>query len=136
MEDRRIPKMIDPRLERLLISLGDVARIVADSPVGSRRQTGKERVAQREGDRRAGRGRQGLGTRLLGDTRVEHDLRLTPEDRLWIPRDRDHGHAQPLELAHEPEQLIGGAALRQQDRHVVPVDDAQIAVQRVHWMEE
>src|SRR5439155_7454950 len=51
-------------------------------------QRDRQRVAQREGDRRAGRGRQGLGTRLLGDTRVEHDLRLTPEDRLWIPRDR------------------------------------------------
>src|SRR5881396_1831627 len=52
---------------------------------------------------------------ITGDP--ESILGRQAEDRLWIPRDRDHGHAQPLELAHEPEQLIGGAALRQQDRH-------------------
>src|SRR5207253_8163551 len=50
--------------------------------------------------------------------------------------DLDDWYAETLQLIDEAEQLIGGAALRQDDADVVPAHDAEVAVQRIDGMQE
>src|SRR5881296_342189 len=95
-----------------------------------------EGVTERQRRGGAGSGRQRLGARLLRDACIEDDVGLTSEGRVRITRKGDDRHAEPLELTHEAEQLVGGAALREQDGDVISADEAQVAVQRVHRMEE
>ena len=111
------------------------SEVLAAEPLLLEQRDG-EGVAQGEGGGRAGRRGEDLGARFFRDARVEHDVRLARERGLGVAGDRDHGHAEALQLAHEAEQLIGAAALREQDRRVVPADDAQIAVQRVDGVQE
>src|SRR5205085_5692650 len=99
-------------------------------------QRDAEAVAERQGGGGARGGRERLRARLFGDARVEHHVGLTGEDRVRLAGDGDQRYAQPLELAHEAEQLVRRAALGQEDRYIVPAHDPQIAVERVDRVEE
>ena len=95
-----------------------------------------EGVAQRQRGGGAGGGRERLGARLFGDARVEHHVHLAGEHGVGVARQGDQAHAQALELAHEAEQLVRRPAPGQENGHIVPPDDPQVAVQRVDGVEE
>ena len=95
-----------------------------------------ERIAQGERDRGTRGWRECFRTGFLGDRGVEDDGRLAAQRRIGVACQRDDRHAQPLELIDQAEQLVGGPALRQHHADIVATHDAEVAVQRVHGMEE
>ena len=61
---------------------------------------------------------------------------MPSERRIGIPGQRDDRDSQAFQLTDETEQLVGGAAFREDDGDVLTSHDAEVAVQRVHGMQE
>ena len=95
-----------------------------------------ERVAQHERGGGARRRREIVRTRLFPHRRVERDVAVPAECRRRHPGDRDRLYTEALQMGQKPEQLVGLAALGDENRDVVIADDAQVTVYAVHGVQE
>ena len=69
-------------------------------------QRNRERIPQGQSRRGAGRGRQRLGTSLLGDAGIEHHRRRSREGRVGRPGEGDVGDAESFQLIDQTEELL------------------------------
>jgi hypothetical protein len=74
--------------------------------------------------------------RLLGHGAVQHELGVSGEGTVYPPGHGDGPYAHPPQVLHQPAQLFALPALAEQDGHVAAPHDPQVAVQRLHGVEE
>src|SRR6266550_9218990 len=137
-EDRQIERQHDVPDAQQQLASQDAAgmqrgEILAAKALDFEQRYG-ERVTQRERDGCARGRREGFGAGFIGDRGIEHDRRLPAQRRVGITDQRDDRYAETLQLIDEAEELVGGAALRQDDADVVPAHDTEVAVQRIDGM--
>ena len=96
----------------------------------------RERIPNRQRDRRARRGREIVRARLDGHGRVEHDVGVSRHRRSTLAGERDQSNAETLEGVDEGKELVRLATLRDEQRHVVGADDPEIAVRAVRRVKE
>ncbi len=95
-----------------------------------------ERVAHRQGGGRAGRRHQVHRTGLAGDGAVERDVGGPGQRRRGIAGDGDEARAQPADRLEQAQQLLGFAAVRERNHHVVVSNRAEIAVRGLGRVQE
>ena len=96
----------------------------------------RQRVAHREGGGRARRRHEVHRTGFLGDGAVERDVGGLGERRRGIAGDGDEPRAEAADRFEQPQQLLGLAAVRERNHHVVVADGAEIAVRGLGGVQE
>src|SRR5438874_951085 len=96
----------------------------------------RERIAERQGRRRGGRGHQVLGTRLAQSAQIQHAVGSAPQRGVRMAGDRDDRDAPPPKRGQKAQELGRLAALRQENGPVPLRDDSQVSVNGVDRMDE
>src|SRR5438034_453603 len=95
-----------------------------------------ERVAERHGRGRAGRGRETERAGLLRHAHVEDDVRAAREGRLEVAADGNQRDAEPARQRQEAQHLGALAAVRDREQHVAAHERAEIAVAALAGVQE
>src|SRR5437773_264411 len=95
-----------------------------------------ERVAERHGRGRAGRGRETEGAGLLRHAHVEDDIRAAREGRVEVAAEGDEREAQAARHRQEAQHLGALAAVRDREQHVAAHERAEIAVAALAGVQE
>ena len=96
----------------------------------------RQRVAERQSGRGAGRRHEVERARLLGDVTVERDVGKLAQGRVWMPRERDDSRAAPPDGLEQAKNLVCLAAVGQRDDNVAGLNHAKVAVNRFGGMQE
>jgi hypothetical protein len=99
-------------------------------------QRQRERVAQREGRRRARGGREVVRAGLDVDRGVQVSVGGLRERRALVAGEREELRALPLEVRDQLDELVGLAGVRQHHHDVAGGDHAEVAVLRFGRMDE
>src|SRR5213080_2207199 len=95
-----------------------------------------ERVAERHGRGRAGRGRETEGAGLLRHAHVEDDVRAAREGRVEVAAEGDEREAQAARHRQEAQHLGALAAVRDREQQVAADERAQVAVAALAGVQE
>src|SRR5206468_870342 len=95
-----------------------------------------ERVAERHGRGRAGRGRETERAGLLRHAHVEDDVRAAREGRLEVAADGNQREAEAARQRQEAQHLGALAAVRDREQYVAAHERAEIAVAALAGVQE
>ena len=99
-------------------------------------QRHRQRVAQRQGRRRAGGGREVQRAGLFLHADIEHHVAVLGQHRLDVAGQADHRHAEPLDRGENLQDLFGLAAVGEGDDEVAARHHAEVAVDPLGGMQE
>ena len=95
----------------------------------------RERVTQRQHNRRAGSRRKVQRTRFLFDVHVEKDVRVFCQSRIGVAANRDDLHLKSRDRRQNPQQFLRLTARAQRQNDVTVRHHSEIAVQGVERIE-
>ena len=88
----------------------------------------RQRVAQRQHRRRAGRGREVERTSLARDSDVQHHVAVPRERRSGRAGDRNDFDRKSLERRKQAQQFLRFARITERENRIAIGDDAEVAV--------
>src|SRR5256885_16637798 len=97
-------------------------------------QCNRERVTECERDRRARSRRKVVRTSFLLDPAVERDIAVSRQGRLRIAGQRNSAYPEALQMVEQTDDLDRFSALRDENRDVGFIDDAEVAMHAVGRM--
>ncbi len=100
------------------------------------KQRHRQRVPEGKRSGRAGGRHQIHRARFLGNVAVQRNICCLGECGAAIAGDGNHASPDPLDRFQKPQQLLGFAAVRQRNHHIVSLQDAEVAVNSFSWVQE